>query len=268
MAMLRLEAGRIEEAAEYLLPALETFRQLQLGLWESYTLRILGWLRRDEGRLDVADQYLEDAVNLAETFEDAWGVARARWLQASVRTAQGRPDEAVRLLREAAAAAAEYEEPWQEAEMLAGGPGPAGHRRPLGRGPGRGGHAGGAGARTAAAGVVADDRGAAARGGLRRPVGSRGLCLNARVILIDPPTWPGHGRLWSHLVSDESYAELHTFAAALGVPARGFERDHYDVPAALYDAAIAAGAVAVRSRELVARLTAAGLRSPKRPRRT
>ena len=25
-------------------------------------------------------------------------------------------------------------------------------------------------------------------------------------VYIDPPTWPGHGRLWSHLISDESYA--------------------------------------------------------------
>ncbi|MFD3626224.1 DUF4031 domain-containing protein, partial [Streptomyces sp. NPDC058698] len=23
-------------------------------------------------------------------------------------------------------------------------------------------------------------------------------------VYIDPPTWPGHGRLWSHLVSDLS----------------------------------------------------------------
>jgi hypothetical protein len=85
-------------------------------------------------------------------------------------------------------------------------------------------------------------------------------------ILIDPPTWPGHGRVWSHLISDVSYDELHAFAAGLGVPARGFDRDHYDVPSTLYEAAVAAGAVPVASRELVRRLTAAGLRVPKRPR--
>jgi hypothetical protein len=83
------------------------------------------------------------------------------------------------------------------------------------------------------------------------------------MILIDPPTWPGHGRLWSHLVSDVSYAELHDFARALGVPERGFERDHYDVPERLYQAAVAAGAEAVSSREIVARLTSAGLRRRK-----
>lgn len=80
------------------------------------------------------------------------------------------------------------------------------------------------------------------------------------MILIDPPNVPSRGRLWSHLASDSSYDELHDFARTLGIPARGFDRDHYDVPAELYDAALAAGATPVRSRELVAALLAAGLR--------
>ena len=42
-------------------------------------------------------------------------------------------------------------------------------------------------------------------------------------VYIDPPTWPGHGRLWSHLVSDVSFEELHAFAAAIGCPPRAFE---------------------------------------------
>jgi hypothetical protein len=83
------------------------------------------------------------------------------------------------------------------------------------------------------------------------------------VILIDPPLVAAHGRLWSHLVSDVSYEELHAFAAAAGIPARGFDRDHYDVPAERYDDVVAAGATAVSSRELVARLRAAGLRRRK-----
>ncbi|WP_020578050.1 DUF4031 domain-containing protein [Actinopolymorpha alba] len=83
-------------------------------------------------------------------------------------------------------------------------------------------------------------------------------------ILIDPPRWPAHGRRWSHLVSDTSYAELHAFAALWGVPMRGFDRDHYDVPEERYDELVAAGAVPVSSRELVARLIAAGLRRRKR----
>lgn len=83
------------------------------------------------------------------------------------------------------------------------------------------------------------------------------------MLLIDPPVWPGHGRLWSHLVSDSSIEELHEFAAALGIPRRGFERDHYDLPEHLYDRAVSAGAVPVSSRELVRRLHEAGLRRRK-----
>ena len=82
-------------------------------------------------------------------------------------------------------------------------------------------------------------------------------------ILIDPPNAAGHGRLWSHLVSDESYDELHAFAATLGIPLRGFDRDHYDVPSEWYDAVVAAGATPVSSREIVTRLVAAGLRRRK-----
>jgi hypothetical protein len=84
------------------------------------------------------------------------------------------------------------------------------------------------------------------------------------VILVDPPTWPGHGRLWSHLISDSSYDELHEFARSVGIPARGFERDHYDVPAEMYEQVLAAGAVSVSSREIVRRLEVAGLRRRKR----
>ena len=83
-------------------------------------------------------------------------------------------------------------------------------------------------------------------------------------ILVDPAVWPGRGRLWCHLISDTSYDELHAFAAWLGLPPRGFDGDHYDLPAERRDEAIAAGAVAVPSTELVVRLRAAGLRRRKR----
>ena len=80
------------------------------------------------------------------------------------------------------------------------------------------------------------------------------------MILIDPPNAAGHGRLWSHLASDESYEELHAFARTIGIPERGFDRDHYDVPAEWYDDVVAAGAVPISSRELITRLVDAGLR--------
>ncbi|MGH3443772.1 MAG: DUF4031 domain-containing protein, partial [Nocardioidaceae bacterium] len=94
-------------------------------------------------------------------------------------------------------------------------------------------------------------------------------------LLIDPPNAPGHGRLWSHLASDTSYEELHRFAERLGVPRRGFDRDHYDIPAERYQAVLAAGAAPVSSRELIVRVSEAGLRrrktttlGPRRPGRT
>ena len=83
-------------------------------------------------------------------------------------------------------------------------------------------------------------------------------------MLIDPPAWHAHGRRWSHLVSDVSLAELHAFAAAAGIPRRGFEGDHYDVPEERYAFLVAAGAVPVPTRELLRRLQASGLRRPKR----
>lgn len=83
-------------------------------------------------------------------------------------------------------------------------------------------------------------------------------------ILIDRPRFLAHGRRWSHLVSDESIDELHAFAAALGVPRRGFEGDHYDLPEEYFDAAGAAGAEMVSSGELIRRLNASGLRMRKR----
>lgn len=83
------------------------------------------------------------------------------------------------------------------------------------------------------------------------------------MILIDPPVWPGWDRVWSHLVSDESFDELHAFARKVGIPARGFDRDHYDVPSDKYDDMVAAGATPVASRVLVRRLIESGLRHRK-----
>ena len=85
-------------------------------------------------------------------------------------------------------------------------------------------------------------------------------------VLVDPPRWPAHGRLWSHLVSDHSTAELHGFAGRLGIPERAFDLDHYDIPQDRYDDVVAAGAEPVEGRELIRRLIASGLRVPARDR--
>ena len=87
------------------------------------------------------------------------------------------------------------------------------------------------------------------------------------VILIDEPRWPAHGRLWAHIVSDDNLDELHAFAANAGIPARGFDHDHYDVPAERWDALVALGAHPVGVREFVERLERSGLRVKQRDKR-
>lgn len=83
-------------------------------------------------------------------------------------------------------------------------------------------------------------------------------------ILVDPPAVPAYGTLWSHLISDTSLEELHDFARRHGLPRRGFEGDHYDIPQQAYDALLAAGARPVSSREVVTALRRSGLRLQKR----
>ena len=95
-----------------------------------------------------------------------------------------------------------------------------------------------------------------------------GRTLGAMAVLIDPPLWPKHGTVWSHLVSDSSIEELTAFAERAGIPRRGFDLDHYDVPAERYDELVAAGAEPVPPRELVRRLAASGLRVTPRERRS
>ncbi|WP_104081809.1 DUF4031 domain-containing protein [Cryobacterium sp. Y11] len=86
-------------------------------------------------------------------------------------------------------------------------------------------------------------------------------------VLIDQPSWPAHGTVWAHLVSDSNLDELHDFAARAGIPRRGFDLDHYDVPEASYGELVAAGAVPVSFREMIERLRSSGLRVTARQRR-
>ena len=71
-----------------------------------------------------------------------------------------------------------------------------------------------------------------------------GLCQPGRLVtvLIDEARWWWRGRKWCHLVSDESLDELWAFADAAGLPRRGFQGDHYDVPDDHRAELIAAGA--------------------------
>ena len=74
-------------------------------------------------------------------------------------------------------------------------------------------------------------------------------------VLVDPlREYPDAGlpfSHWCHLVSDASFEELHAFAGRLGIPRRFFQGDHYDLPAHLRARALALGAEAVTTRELL-----------------
>jgi hypothetical protein len=83
-------------------------------------------------------------------------------------------------------------------------------------------------------------------------------------ILVDGAHWPWRDRMWCHLVSDTSLAELHAFARDLGIPERGFGGDHYDIPAEVREVAISMGARPVTSREVVRALRQSGLRRQRR----
>ena len=85
-------------------------------------------------------------------------------------------------------------------------------------------------------------------------------------VLIDQPIWPAHDTVWAHIVSDTSLDELHDFAQRAGIPRRGFDLDHYDVPARMWSELVALGAEPVGVREFVRRLEASRLRVPQRDR--
>ncbi|HRW20261.1 MAG TPA: DUF4031 domain-containing protein [Dermatophilaceae bacterium] len=83
-------------------------------------------------------------------------------------------------------------------------------------------------------------------------------------VWIDRPIWPRHGTVFAHLVSDAAYDELHAVARAAGLDPRGFDGDHYDVPAHRYAACVVAGARVTDGADLVRRHNASGLRLRKR----
>ncbi len=79
-------------------------------------------------------------------------------------------------------------------------------------------------------------------------------------VLVDEARWPWRETLWCHLVSDDNLAELHAFAAQLGMRRVGFQGDHYDIDIEMRSVAIDLGATPATSRELIRRMRSAGLR--------
>ena len=77
-------------------------------------------------------------------------------------------------------------------------------------------------------------------------------------VLVDPlREYPEAGLPWTrwcHMVSDDGFDELHAFAAAMGIPRRRFQGDHYDLHPRCASA-VALGAVEVGTGELVQRMS-------------
>jgi Protein of unknown function (DUF4031) len=61
-------------------------------------------------------------------------------------------------------------------------------------------------------------------------------------------------RRWCHMVSDESFDELHAFAERLGIARRRFQGDHYDLHPALRARAVLLGAHEVTIHDLTLRM--------------
>lgn len=80
------------------------------------------------------------------------------------------------------------------------------------------------------------------------------------MIMVDQAIWPHKGKRWAHLISHESFEELHLFAERLGLSRSRFQGDHYDVDTDLRDAAIDLDADSVDFREVAKTLKSAGLR--------
>ena len=78
-------------------------------------------------------------------------------------------------------------------------------------------------------------------------------------VLVDPlREYPDAGLPWTrwcHMVSDAGFDELHAFAAAMGIPRRRFQGDHYDLHPGLRERAVELGAVEVGTGELVQRMS-------------
>lgn len=74
-------------------------------------------------------------------------------------------------------------------------------------------------------------------------------------IYVDPAIWPYMGKLYCHCMTDGDIEELHDFALRLGLKKTWFQdkpsRKHYDLSANKRKQAIAMGAVAVTSKEML-----------------
>jgi hypothetical protein len=70
-------------------------------------------------------------------------------------------------------------------------------------------------------------------------------------VYVDTMQAPFKGMLMCHMIAD-SEQELHAMAAAIGMPRKSYQRDHYDISMEMKQLAIQKGARLIGMRELAA----------------
>lgn len=68
-------------------------------------------------------------------------------------------------------------------------------------------------------------------------------------VYVDDARIEWRGKPWCHMLSDESFDELHALAKKIGLKRAWFQGDHYDVTESMRLKAIAAGAVGISWRD-------------------
>jgi hypothetical protein len=84
--------------------------------------------------------------------------------------------------------------------------------------------------------------------------GARGLdsgYFGPMTVYVDTMQAPFKGMLMCHMIAD-SEQELHAMAAAIGMPRKSYQRDHYDISMEMKQLAIQRGAREIGMRELAA----------------
>ena len=80
-------------------------------------------------------------------------------------------------------------------------------------------------------------------------------------VYVDTMQAPFRGMLMCHMIADTEH-ELHAMAAAIGMPRKRYQRDHYDIPMDMKELAMRNGAREIGMRELAAMVYLARVGQP------
>lgn len=118
LANLGIDEGRLDEAEDNYLRALESFRAAGDLHDEAMMLNNLGLLRREQGRLDEAEAFHRDSAAIRERIGDRPGLGRVENMLALVYAARGRFDAALQSSDRALAITRETGDRFYEAVTL------------------------------------------------------------------------------------------------------------------------------------------------------